>query len=581
MLSELRIENFAIIDRLELSFNPGLVAFTGETGAGKSIILDAVETVLGGRVETTMIRSGVERANVEAIFRLSQAERTAVDAILERESLVDDPDNPETARDELSLGREIRRNGRSVARVNGRSVSVGLLAELGQYLVDLHGQSEHLSLLRVRQHVHLLDRYAGVQTLLNAYRQTYQRLQTVRRELSELRAAEGEAARRTDILTFQINEIDLARLQTDEEEALRQERNRLANAEGLASLAQDALQTLDEGDAESSAVTDIFGQVNHTLRSLLRLDATQSVLAEQAETLADALADLARDLRNYLEGIEFNPKRLEQVEERLSIIHNLKRKYGKSVADVLAFAEEARKQLEAITHASERIAELEAEENRLLDQIGREGIALSEKRRVAAKKLAKAIEGELQHLHMTEAHFQVNFEERIDPQGAPVEEGKRVAFDANGIETVEFLVAPNPGEGFKPLVKVASGGETSRLMLSIRNVLANADEVPTMIFDEIDQGIGGRVGAVVGRKLWHLARHHQVLCVTHLPQLAAFGEQQLHVQKQIDGGRTVTQVPRLDGERRILEVAQMMGQISDGTRQSARKLLEVAKTQAR
>jgi DNA repair protein RecN (Recombination protein N) len=455
-------------------------------------------------------------------------------------------------------------------------VSVGLLGELAEYLVDVHGQSEHLSLLRVSQHLGLLDRFANVEVPLAAYRQTYRQLQAIRRELSELRAAESESVRRADILNYQINEIAAAHLRADEEDELRKERNRLANAEGLASATQEALQALDEGTAESSAVTDLFGQVTHALNNLVRLDATQSPLAEQAGALSDGLADLARDLRDYLENIEFNPKRLEQVEERLSVIHNLKRKYGKTLSDVLAFAEDARRQLDTITHAGERIAELEAEEARRLEQIGKEGILLSEKRHAAAKKLARAVEGELQQLHMTAARFRVDFQEHLDPQGAPVEEGKRVAFGANGIEHVEFLVAPNPGEGFKPLVKIASGGETSRLMLAIKDVLAHADQVPTLIFDEIDQGIGGRVGTVVGRKLRDLTRQHQVICVTHLPQLAAFGEQHFRIQKDVADGRTITHAESLQGERRILELAQMMGDVSDGTRQSARELLSLA-----
>ncbi|MFZ6026891.1 MAG: DNA repair protein RecN [Chloroflexota bacterium] len=572
MLSELRIENFAIIDHLELGFGAGLVTFTGETGAGKSIIIDAVEAVLGGRVEAAMIRSGAERANIEVGFHLSPETRKALRSILEREALLGDgePD------DELTLGREIRQNGRSVARVNGRSVNVGLLGELAEYLVDVHGQSEHLSLLRVSQHIGLLDRFAGVEEQIDAYRRTYHSLQETRRELAALRAEESETARRADILTYQINEIDVARLRPDEEEELRQERDRLANAEGLASAVQEALLALDEGEPESTSVTDQFGQVVHSLNSLARLDTAQAGLLEQANVLFEGISDLARALRDYSESIEFNPKRLDQVEERLNLFVTLKRKYGKTLAEVLAFAENARQQLDKITHAGERIAELEQSEARLLEQLSKHGQFLSKKRRAAAEKLAQTVENELQQLHMTAARFQVAFEQKPDPQGVLAGDGQRVAFDANGIERVEFLVAPNPGEGFKPLVKVASGGETARLMLAIKNVLVQADHVPTLIFDEIDQGIGGRVGTVVGRKLHNVACRHQVLCITHLPQLAAFGDQHFRVQKEVAGGRTVTHVQLLDGERRILELAQMMGDVSDGTRQSARELLELA-----
>ena len=570
MLSELRIENFAIIDLLELKFHSGLNIFTGETGAGKSIIIDAVESLLGSRADPTQVRAGAERANIEASFLIPDAVNRPVREILERESLLEDAN-------QLTLGREIRTNGRSVARVNGRQVNVGLLSELGEYLVDVHGQSEHLSLLKVGKHLGLLDSFAQVEDLLAAYRKIYHALQQVRRELYDLHQAEGEAARRQDILSYQINEIESARLRPGEEQELRDERNRLANAVGLADVAQQALQLLDEGMPEAPAASEILGQVAGLMGNLTRLDPKQISLAEQMQGIQEAVEDFSANLRDYLDKIEFNPKRLDQVEERLNLIHNLTRKYGASIQEVLDFAEKSRQQLEAITHASERIAELEQEEQRLLIQLARDGMVLSEKRHAAGKILEKAVEVELAALKMNGANFAVAFGQRVNPQGVPLEDGRRVSFDANGLEAVEFLVAPNPGEGLKPLVKIASGGETSRLMLAIKNVLARADQVPTLIFDEIDQGIGGRVGTVVGKKLWELARQHQVLCVTHLPQLAAFGEEHFQVQKALVEGRTVTQVAALSGEKRLIELAQMMGEVSDGTRQSARELFEAAR----
>jgi len=574
MILDLRIENFAIIDHLELSFTQGLIVFTGETGAGKSIIIDAVETILGGRTDITMLRAGAEMANIEASFSIPEPLRPQVSAILEKEELLDDPQW-------ITLGRQIRSNGRSAARVNGRSVSAALLKEIGQFLVDVHGQSEHLSLLRVNEHLGLLDSFSDLHQTQESYQGLYKKLLALRRELAELRLAESEAERRIDMLNFQINEIESARLLPDEEEGLRAERNRLANAEGLASLAQEALQVLDEGDPSSPAVTDLIGQAGHALSGLARLDPSQSVMDEQAQNLGDILSDLVRSLRDYLENIEFNPIRLDQVEERLNLISTLKRKYGKpgiaSIQDVLAFAKEAHRQLDSITHASERIIELEVDQTRLLEGLGKIGEELSRQRHRSAEALESALETELNDLNMNGARFKVEFVRRHDPNGVLCADGQRVAFDANGLEHVEFLVAPNPGEGLKPLVKIASGGETSRLMLAIKNVLARADQVPTLIFDEIDQGIGGRVGTVVGRKLRGLARQHQVLCVTHLPQLAAFGEQHLHVRKNIQDGRTSTHVESLSGEKRMLELAQMMGEISEGTRRSAAELLESVK----
>ena len=544
--------------------------FTGETGAGKSIIIDAVESLLGSRADATQVRAGAERANLEATFEIPESVSQSVQAILEREALVEE-------NSQVTLGREIRTNGRSVARVNGRQVSVGLLSELGEYLVDVHGQSEHLSLLRVRKHLGLLDRFAQVEDVLARYQNQYTALHNLRKELQELRQAETDAARRQDILTYQINEIESARLRPGEEEELRDERNRLANAEGIAAVVQQALQVLDDGLPESPAITDLLGQVVTLLGNLARMDPKQNHLSEQVQAAQESVEDATASLRDYLERIEFNPKRLDQVEDRLNLIHNLKRKFGDTIQAVLAFAEKSRQQLDQIAHAGERIVALEAEEVHLLEQLGKDGTVLSHKRHAAAEKLEKAMEGELDTLKMSGAHFKVAFETRLHADGVPLEDGRRVAFDVHGLETVEFLVAPNPGEGLKPLVKIASGGETSRLMLAIKNVLARADQVPTLIFDEIDQGIGGRVGSVVGRKLWELARQHQVLCVTHLPQLAAFGEQHLQVQKLVLEGRTVTQVESLSGERRLLELAQMMGEVSDGTRQSAQELITAAR----
>ena len=572
MLKELHIENFAIIDKIDLQLGTGLITFTGETGAGKSILIDAVETVLGGRADATMIRSGCERAYVEGVFYISPAIREPVHDILKREELLDSPEY-------VTVAREIRLGGRNIARINGRSVNATLQREIGEYLIDVHGQSEHLSLLRVGQHIGLLDSYAGVEDLLAAYRKTFQALLAVRRELNELRQSEQEAARRIDTLTYQINEIESAQLHPGEEDTLKDERNRLANAEGLASMTQEALQVLDEGTSETPAATDLLGQAVHALNNLLRLDPSRATLVEQGQVMFDNLSDLVRELRAYLERIEFNPRRLDLVEERLNLIHTLKRKYGEGIEAILAYAERAHRQVEAITHAGERIQELEIEETRLLNQLGKEGSELSNKRHQQAEIMGRSLETELSDLQMTGTRFQVDFQIRPDPHGVPLEDGKRVAFDSSGLERVEFLIAPNPGEGLKPLVKIASGGETSRLMLALKNVLASADQIPTLIFDEIDQGIGGRVGAVVGQKLWGLAHKHQVICVTHLPQLAAFGAQHFHVEKLVQEGRTITRVRQLTGENRLEELALMLGGLSAGTLQSAREILEAVDKQ--
>ena len=570
MLTELHIQNFAIIDKLDLRFGPGLIILTGETGAGKSIILDAVVMLIGGKADTTFIRADSDAAFVEGVFQLRGPEKEAVHSILQREELMDDPNY-------VVLTREVRREGRNVARVNGRTVNVSMLKELGALLVDIHGQAEHLSLLDSRAHLGLLDRYAEVARPLSDYRQTYHTLLNLRRELNELRKAQADADRRLEMLTCQAEEIEAAHLKPGEDEELRHERDRLANAESLARNAQEALAVLEEGSPETPAATDLIGQAAQSLAALAKLDSAQNELANQGEVLLDTISDVIHSLRDYLEEIEFNPKRLDEVEERLDLIHSLKRKYGGSIPAVIASGTEARKQLETITNAAERIEELELEESKLLEKLAKQGSVLNENRKSAAIALGRGIESELDDLRMAAARFSVDFQTKPDPNGAPLQNGTRIAFDQNGFDRVEFLIAPNPGEGLKPLVKIASGGETSRLMLGLKNVLARADEVPSLIFDEIDQGIGGRVGMVVGQKLWNLSRMHQVFCVTHLPQLAAFGDEHYQVQKLIQGNRTLTRVERLDGEPRLLELSQMLGAVGEGTIRSAHELLQVAR----
>jgi DNA repair protein RecN (Recombination protein N) len=570
MLTELHIQNFAIIDKLDLQLGPGLIILTGETGAGKSIILDAVEMVVGGRADSTVVRTDSAAAVVEATFQLLGPEKEPVQEVLKREDLLDDPNY-------VTLTREVRREGRNIARVNGRAVGVGLLKEIGASLVDIHGQSEHLSLLDPHAHLGLLDRYADISRPLADYQRVYEHLAGVRAELRDLRAAQADADRRVEMLTFQAEEIEAARLKPGEDEELRKERDRLANAESLAELAQQALTVLDESTQESPAASDLVGQAARALSGLAKIDTAQSELADEAALLEDTLAELARSLRDYLEEIEYNPKRLDEAEERLNLIHNLTRKYGGDIPSVIQFGEQARQQLENISNAGERISALEAEEATLLGSLSKLGQELSDRRKDAAEKLGRAIEAELDDLKMAAARFGVDFQTRPDPNGIPLADGSRVAFDASGFDRVEFLVAPNPGEGLKPLAKIASGGETSRLMLALKNILARADQIPSLIFDEIDQGIGGRVGLVVGFKLWHLARNHQVFWVTHLPQLAAFGDEHFQVQKLIQDNRTLTRVERLNGEPQLLELSQMLGEVGEGTLRSAHELMQVAR----
>ncbi|MBW6472907.1 MAG: DNA repair protein RecN [Anaerolineaceae bacterium] len=574
MLTELHITNFAIIDQLELRFPAGLVIFTGETGAGKSIILDAIEALVGARAETTSIREGAERASLEAVFKLNELNRTGITDLLVAEDLLDDPDY-------VTLGREIRREGRTVARVNGRAVNVGLLREIGGQLVDIHGQSEHLSLLNVKKHLSLLDRFAVTSDLLQDYQSSYRTWQGIRRELDQLRKLERDADRRMELLSFQIQEIEAAKPLVSEEQELKEERNRLANAENLAEYGRTALSLLDEASPEMPGISDLVGQVSQALHGLTRIDSSQANLAEQADSLSVLVSELSRDLQTYLDQIEYNPRRLEAVEERLELLRTLQRKYGGSIEAVLTYAHKGREELEQITHATERIEELTGQEQQIRLTLAEKVQRLSAQRKQSASTLSTAVEKELMDLSMQGARFEVNFGLLPDPHGLELETGETVRFDETGIDQVEFLIAPNPGEGLKPMVKIASGGETARLMLALKRVLAQADEVPTLIFDEIDQGIGGRIGFVVGEKLWHLARDHQVLCVTHLPQLAAFGDQHLRVSKQVQNGRTLTLVEALATEGRRKELAQMLGAISESHLTTADETLRTAQERTR
>ncbi|MGH2592729.1 MAG: DNA repair protein RecN [Anaerolineae bacterium] len=569
MLAELIITDFAIIHELRLRLAPGFNVLTGETGAGKSIIIDAVSVLLGGRVESQMVRAGAARAIVEGMFYLSDTIHVAIDPILEENDLIDDDES-----DMLLLSREMRANGRTTCRVNGRVVTAATLKSIGEQLVDIHGQSEHLSLLRPKEHVDLLDRWAGTWSLRQQFASIASQWRGVRKELDDLLRGEAELARRADLLKFQVEEIGAARLKEGEEETLTTERNRLANAETLAALADEAYAALYEGAGETPAGLDALAQAQKAIAGLAKIDPKLGEYLATIESVNAQIDDLARTISSYRDGIEYSPKRLEFVEERIDLIKRLKRKYAPSgsIADVLLFAQKAADELDKIEHSGERIEALREEEDRLLRELGQLGKQLSEARHAAAERLSASIEAELNDLRMSGARFAVDLQWEPSEGGAFVDDS-RFAFDAAGLDRVEFLIAPNVGEGLKPLVKIASGGETSRLMLALKTVLSRADRTPTLIFDEIDQGIGGRVGTTVGQKLWGLSDNHQVVCVTHLPQLAGFGDAHFKVEKTVDGDRTVTRVGPLDGETRIEELAQMLGASGEGATLSAQEIL--------
>ena len=564
-LKEINIQDFAIIDNLHLEFHTGFVVFTGETGAGKSIILDALDVVLGGKAAQEMIRSGAEKAVIECIFELD-GKSTDINELLRSEDLLEEDMS-------LILSREIRMEGRTTARINGRSVSTSFLKEVGQLLVDIHGQTEHLSIFNPRTHIELLDRYASQPELMNEYSNAYSNYLKVNRELTSLRSSVASAAERADLLKFQVEEIEKAKLRLNEDSELKQERDRLANAEALAQFARQSLQVLDEGNYESPAVTDQFGILTGLLHSLAKFDSSNQTIADKAEGIADEINDLIIALRNYSDSIEFNPARLETVEDRIDLINSLKRKYGAEIEDILQKKDKSARELESLSTSDATIQQLEELRQVFVRQITEIGRKLSQKRTEAAQKLSLAVETELEELKMSAARFEI----RIESADFTRTENGKEPFGKNGFDSVEFMIAPNIGEGFKPLVKIASGGETSRLMLALKNSLAKADEIPTLVFDEIDQGIGGRIGSIVGQKLYNLSLDHQVFCVTHLPQLAAYGTQHFKVDKFTKDDRTTTSVNQIENEERVVELSQMFGELSDGTLASAREILNKAR----
>lgn len=573
MLEELRIQNFAIIDRLELSFAPGFNVITGETGAGKSIIIDAVELLLGGKPDTGSVRAGAEKALIEGTFALPKSVQALVKPILIREDMLDD----DTA-EFVTLSREVRSNGRSTARINGVTASQETLKEVGALLVDVHGQSEHLSLLNPRSHLDLLDRYSELIEMRLALASLVERVNRTRSEIKRLMDDEASLKRRVEQLRHEVEEIDAAALSPGEDEDLKTERTRMSNSEQLATLTTEAYALLhgDENTSDQMSAVDQLMQVSVLLGKLAHIDSDKKEDAELADSLSVQAEELALSLRRYADDVEFNPERMDEVEERLEFINKLKRRYGATIEAILDYAEKSRKELNSIEHSDERLKELRGEEEKLLRHIGEIAERISKVRVMIGQKMGEKIVSELTDLRMERARFEVAVTRVDDPEGCYVGEG-RYAFDTTGIDKVEFLMSANPGEPLRPLVKVASGGETARIMLALKRVLAQADQTPTLIFDEIDSGIGGRVGSVVGEKLWTLAGNHQVMVVTHLAQLAGYGDKHYHVKKQVKGERTATLVIALDDEpQRITELAEMLGAQGESGKMSARDILTQA-----
>lgn len=550
MLRELHIRNYALIERLDLEFASGFTVLTGETGAGKSIILDCLGLLLGQRALTEAIRTGAESATIEGGFDVP--ENPELLAYLEEIGV-------DTSDGYLVISREITRSGRSKCRINGGLATVSMLADLARYLVELHGQHDNQQLLSPESHVDWLDRLGGVevQSLREEVQSLYLELQSKTGQLEKLRRSERERVQRLDLLQFQIHEIEAAKLKPGEDEDLRERRSLLQNLDRLMNATKESYTNL-VGDGERLGARDLLGQSVAALESV-SFDKGLQVSLELLRTALFNVEEAVASLREYMEELQVDPAELDEVEARLALIHQLQRKYGDSIEKILQYQEEIASEVEDLSHADVVATSLEREIAECEAKLSEAASKLSKKRRTLAAKLEKAVESELAQLNMSRAQFVVRFGEFDGGQSIQVD-GRILGVRQSGIDNIEFLISANPGEEPKPLNKVASGGELSRIMLALKSILATVDTIPTLVFDEVDTGIGGKTALTVAEKLARLGCVKQVLCVTHLPQVAAAGRQHLMVEKHVsDDERTRVEVVPLVGAQRIEELARMLG----------------------
>jgi DNA repair protein RecN (Recombination protein N) len=562
VLKELRIINFAIIDELHVRFSQGLHVFTGETGAGKSIIVEALSLALGGRASAEMIRSGEDTATIEAAFDLTgHAEVTD----LARAHGID------ISGEDLVIKRAISAS-RSRVYVNGALSTVSVLELLGAKLVEIHGQFEQQSLLHSEHQLDIFDSYAGVLDLRRGLERNYYYLQGLRKRLAELTTQADERARRQQLLQFQLQEIDQAELRPGEEEEIKGERQVLMHTEKLLQITQGSGELLYAGE---DTVVERLGRVLTALDEVSAIDPVLKPVTEDLRAALYQMEEAGRTLGDYASRVEFDPARLAEIEERLAELSALKRKHGATVENILAQRESLAKELESLQNQAENIDALHTEISLTERQVREQAVDLSQRRVAVGTTLAEAVERELQALSMSAARFVISFHRTPDPAGFITVDGAPVQLTPAGIESVEFLFTSNPGEEPRPLAKIASGGEVSRVMLALKSILAAVEQVPTLVFDEVDTGIGGGVAEVVGRKLKALTKTRQVFCITHLPQVASRGDIHFLIEKQVVLGRTVTAVRPLTQRERVDEIARMSGGlvITETTRKLAAELL--------
>jgi len=574
MLEELAVKGFGIIEEINWRPAGGLNVITGETGAGKSLVVDAVEALLSGQARDEDIRHGSPAATVEGIFRLDKEDiKGPLGTLLAEKGLEGDDDS-------LMISCDIRRQGRTTPRVNRQAVSRALLKDISAALVDIHGQSEHLSLLNKSHHLDYLDAYAHALEKRHEFNLKTQELHQLDKEIAALSRNAQELARHIELLNFQTDEIKKAELQAGEEETLAQELTLLTSAEKLKAASYDIYRIIygDESAMNASSVVDKAGEAMMLMKQLVDKDPALQPKMGYLEEALHGLEELAREIHAYGDNLNYDPQRLEEVQGRLELIKSLKRKYGGSVSEILDYLDKAEKELAGLTNSGERRGELEVQREKLSQEMGVLGSKLSQDRTKAAQQLAGAVKKELAELGMGRVDFIVSITQEPAAEGIPFPDGKLYKYSGSGADEVAFLASTNPGEPAKALDRIASTGEISRFMLALKSALAEADTIPVLIFDEIDIGIGGRSGEVIGRKLWKLAQHHQVICVTHLPQIAAFADSQYRVTKRTTGQRTASHIETLDRETRVKELAAMIGgpKYTASALNAARELIESA-----
>lgn len=554
MLNHLSIRNVAVIDKLDINLHGGVSVLTGETGAGKSIIIDSINMILGDRANKELVRYGTDKAVVQAVF---DAPKSVIN-ILEENDI-------DTEDDTIIITRQVTKEGKSVARINGMVVTLNILREISDRLINIHGQHDNQALLTPIRHITFLDAYADNEEYINEYKDVLSKKREIEKKISSLEMDEQEKMQRIDLLEYQVEEIKKASLEKDEEDDLREQRDIYTNAEQITKSVNEAYMNLYEGDEIQSAYDGISIAVNE-ISQISDLNPQLKSIYDTLNEIMYSLEDTAHEIKEFGETVEFDEQTLNDIEERLDLISRLKRKYGNSIEEILEYLKKAESELNDIKLSDEKTNELKEELESITKELKAKGMALNERRTSAAKVLEENIEKSLHELNMEKSKFKVN----IENDGT---------FYDNGMDKVEFLISTNPGEPLKPLVKIASGGELSRVMLAIKSILADSDGVDTMIFDEIDTGVSGKAAMSIAKKLAVIAENKQVICITHLPQLTAMADNHYLIQKNTDGEMASTTLKELDEEGRELELARIIdgGEVTELALSHAKQMLENAK----